>query len=313
MSDESRLTANPSSSGSELHGVLSVLCTPFSDTGELDLSSLQRLVTYSLENGVDGVVCFGLAGENYKLSDHERRAILRVTMDAVEGKVPVVAGTEHNSIEGAVARSREAQDLGARALMLLPPTFVSPTTSQVLDYYAKLDSSVSVPIVIQDAPAWSRVILPVEVLTEIRRTTTRVRYVKVESPPTAPKITSLSSVGFKLIGGYGALYLLEELQAGVIGFMPGCAMPRLYRDLWAAHLQNDQQSLWSLFSRVLPLLSFQLASLDTFVSVQKTLLYRRGILSSPRLREPAASLSSGQMQWLHELIIRTGVGDYVAR
>lgn len=304
------MTADGARSG-PLSGVLSVLSTPFTDDGGFDEASLLRLVEHNLTRGVHGIVCFGLAGEVYKLTDGERRRILELTVETIGGAVPVVAGTEHNSVEAAVQRSVEAQELGVDALMMYPPTFVKPDLSAIFDYYVTVADAVDLPIIVQDAPAWTGVTLPVDLLAAIHREAPTVRYVKVEAPPTAVKIAALREVGFEAVGGYGALHLAEELEADIVGFMPGCAMPSLYTQLWRHHQEDDRDGLWSLFTQALPLLSFQLSSLDTFVSVQKILLHRLGVQSSPRLRSPGQSLDDTQTAWLDQVLDRTGLDRYL--
>lgn len=290
-----------------LAGVLSVLCTPFTEDASVDEESLRRLIEHNLAAGVHGIVCFGLAGEAYKLTDEERRRVLRIAIDTVDGAVPVVAGTEHSGLEAAAQRSVEAQDAGADAVMMYPPTFVKPGPAEVADYYRAAAEAVEVPVIVQDAPAWTGVPLPVDLLASIRREAPGVRYVKVEAPPTAVKVDSLRSHGFDAIGGYGALHLAEELASGIVAFMPGCALPALYVRLWELHQHHDAEKVWSLFAAVLPLLTFQLSSLDTFVSVQKLLLHRLGVQTSTRMRGPGASLRAGQVRWLDEVLSRIPV------
>ncbi len=297
----------------DLAGVLSVLCTPFHDDGSLDLASLERLVEHNLAWSVDGIVCFGLAGEVYKLTDDERREVLRVVVDMVDGHVPVIAGSEHSGVEAAVARSVSAREAGASALMMFPPTFIKPDTAGILAYYAAVGAAVDVPIIVQDAPAWTGVALPVDLLAAVLSEVPQVRYVKVEAPPTALKMKALRDAGLKVIGGYGALHLAEELTQGPVAFMPGCAMPGLYRDLWAAHRAGDADTVRDLYSRALPLLVFQMGGLDTFVATQKMLLCRIAVLSSQRLRRPGAALTAEQTAWLDRVLFETDLECYVAR
>jgi 2-keto-3-deoxy-L-arabinonate dehydratase len=294
-----------------LTGVLSVLCTPFTRDGDVDDASLERLVAHQLAWNVDGVVVFGLAGEIYKLTDHDRRRVLQTVVDCVDGAVPVIAGTEHTGTEGAVARTCEAVELGARAVMAYPPTFVKPDAAGIIDYFTSIGRAVSVPVIVQDAPAWTGVPLPVELLERVRDAAPNVGVVKVEAPPAADKIRSLRQAGLSVIGGFGALHLLEDLDAGIQALMPGSAMPGMYKEWWDAHATGDRQRLWSGFTRALPLLSFQMSSLDTFVSVQKLLLHRIGVLDCDLLRRPGAQLSAEQVRWLDELIERTYTSEYL--
>lgn len=294
-----------------LTGVLSVLCTPFTEYGKIDENSLRNLVDHQLAWEVDGIVVFGLAGELYKLTDQDRRRVLETVMAQVDGAVPVIAGTEHTGTEGAVARTLEAVELGASAVMVYPPTFVKPDAAGVLDYFTSVASAVRVPVIIQDAPAWTGITLPEDLLVQIGDASPNARWVKVEAPPAAGKIRALRERGFNVIGGYGALHVVEDLSAGVQALMPGCALPGLYKQLWAAHLAGDTARLWDQYTQALPLLSFQMSSLDVFVAVQKKLLHTAGVLTSSSLRRPGSQLTQQQIRWLEILLARTQVDRYL--
>lgn len=116
----------------EISGVLPVLAVPFNRDGSLDLDSIPKLVEHCINNKANGVVIFGLASELYKLNDSERIQILEKVISSVNSRVPVIVGTEHSGTLAAVARSIEAEKLGASALMLYPPTFIKPDEANVL-------------------------------------------------------------------------------------------------------------------------------------------------------------------------------------
>lgn len=291
-------------------GVLSVLCTPFYDDGRVDLQSVRRHVEHSISAGVDGVVVFGLAGEIYKLSDTEREAILGAAVEAASG-VPVIAGSEHSGIEAAVDRSVRATELGASALMLYPPTFMPPTPAEIVAYYREIGAATGLPLIVQDAPSWTRVSLPIPLVAEIVEETPSRVSIKVEAPPTAPKIRAAAAVGAPGIGGYGALHLPEEFEAGIVGCMPGCGLPKLYVELWKM-LQADPSAGLELHGRVLPLLNFQLSSLDVFVSIQKQLLHEQGVLSSAYMRRPGKQLDENQRAWLERLVKACGLAEWLS-
>jgi 2-keto-3-deoxy-L-arabinonate dehydratase len=294
-----------------LAGVLCVLATPFEADGSLDEASLGRLVEHVLGQGVDGVVCLGLASESYKLTDRERRRVVARVTATVAQRVPVVVGVDHNGAEAAAARCREATELGADAVMAYPPSFVRPEPDGVAAFYVTLAGAAAVPVVVQDAPTWTGVALPVELLLAIQSRAPNVRYVKVEAPPAADKIARLADAGLHAVGGYGALHLPEEVNAGIVATLPGCALAGLYRDLWRRVLAGDADGLWALHADALPLLAFQIGSLDLFVAVQKLVLARAGVIASARVREPATPLTSRAVAWLDLLLARTRLDRYL--
>src|SRR5579862_7977549 len=112
----------------KLEGVYPILLTTFHDDGSLDPESQRRLIHLLLEEGAHGMGLFGNASEGYALSGDERRQLLALITSEVSGRVPLVASSGHTGTHVAVELSRESEDLGADALMVLPP------------YYLKTDS-----------------------------------------------------------------------------------------------------------------------------------------------------------------------------
>jgi dihydrodipicolinate synthase/N-acetylneuraminate lyase len=105
--------------------------------------------------------------------------------------------------------------------------------------------------------------------------------------------------------------LPEEVNAGIVATLPGCALAGLYRDLWRRVLAGDADGLWALHADALPLLAFQIGSLDLFVAVQKLVLARAGVIASARVREPATPLTSRAVAWLDLLLARTRLDRYL--
>ena len=293
----------------EISGVLPVLAVPFNKDGSLDLESIPRLVEHCINNKANGVVIFGLASELYKLNDNERIQILEKVISSVNSRVPVIVGTEHSGTVAAVARSIEAEKLGASALMLYPPTFIKPDEANVLSYFKAVGSAVKIPIIIQDAPAWTGVPLPVSLLSRIIREQPNVCYIKLESPPIGDKAKLLKSEGFKIIAGYGAIHLMEDLTAGIDGFMPGCSLPGIFVEINDLFKSGNVEKARTLYQIVLPLLTFQLTSLDTFIEIQKLLLKHLQIFSTSYCREPHIPISSERIEYLNVLLAEIGLKE----
>ena len=293
----------------EISGVLPVLAVPFNKDGSLDLESIPRLVEHCINNKAYGVVIFGLASELYKLNDSERIQILEKVISSVNSRVPVIVGTEHSGTVAAVARSIEAEKLGASALMLYPPTFIKPDEANVLSYFKAVGSAVKIPIIIQDAPAWTGVPLPVSLLSRIIREQPNVCYIKLESPPIGDKAKLLKSEGFKIIAGYGAIHLMEDLTAGIDGFMPGCSLPGIFVEINDLFKSGNVEKARTLYQIVLPLLTFQLTSLDTFIEIQKLVLKHLQIFSTSYCREPHIPISSERIDYLNLLLAEIGLKE----
>lgn len=286
----------------DIAGVMTVLPTPFDERGAVDHASLSSLVEHAISAGSAGLVCFGLASELYKLSDAERTEILSGVLEQVANRVPVIAGAESNSVETAVERTTDYIARGVSAVMALPPTFVKPDEGTVVEYYREIAAAASsLPVIVQDAPSWTGVPLPVDLLRRVRDHSPNVTHVKVENPPGHAKIRALSEAGFTCVGGYGALHLLEDAKAGVCGVMYGAGSIAAMVELWNSVTREDSARAWILFERLLPLLSFQMSSLDVFIAVQKHLLLKDGVIATAYVRRPGRPLSAHHVEWLERL------------
>lgn len=282
-------------------GIFPVLMTPFHQDGSLDEASLDRQVERVVARDVQGLVLFGLASEVFKLTEGERERVATRVVRRVDGRLQVIAGAEHNGSRAAAELARRVEGCGVNGLMSLPPSFVKPNADGLLRYYAAIAEATSVPIVVQDAPGATGVAMPAPLLARMLIELPRVEYVKVEAPPTAPKMTEivrLTEGRSRLFGGMGSRYYLQELRAGACGTMPGPAFPdavtrvhRLFRDGREAEAEAE-------FFRILPALVFSEGN-DQLTHLTKQLLWREGAIADPTVREPSAGVDEGQVQqWL---------------
>ena len=109
----------PTHMSNKLEGIIPILATPFHDDGSIDIESQDRVVDHLLEQGAHGLSAFGNAGEGYALLADERRELLQAIVKRVDGQVPVVVGIGATGTDVAATLCKEAEDLGADALMVL--------------------------------------------------------------------------------------------------------------------------------------------------------------------------------------------------
>src|SRR6266567_3281309 len=112
-------------------GIFPILVTPFDEREDIDEESLRRLVDFNIDAGVHGLG-IALGSEILKLTEPERQHVISVVVDQTRGRVPVVVNTGAQANRTAALYSRQAEDLGASAVMCLPPSPVSAT--EVLSY-----------------------------------------------------------------------------------------------------------------------------------------------------------------------------------
>jgi len=289
-----------------LQGIYPILNTTFQEDGSLDLESQLSLVNYLLEAGAHGLGLFGNAGEGYTLTEEERVALLKAIQKEVNGRVPLVVSSGHTGTDAAVRLSQEAEDLGASALMVLPPYFLRTDADGLVHYFDAVSKAVRIPIMIQDAPLMTQVAMPPAVLARMAREIERVEYAKVEAPPTAPKVSAVLSASDRLVvfGGLNGQFMIEELQRGARGVMPGSDMIPHLVEIWNHLEAGNLPAAWRAFTRALPLIRFELQP-GMGVSAMKHNLVAAGVIRSARVRHPTVSLdarSLAELEFLRQLV-----------
>ena len=283
-----------------LHGVIPIVATPFDESGALDMPSQLRLVDYLIEEGAHGLGLFGNAAEGYALLPEERTELLRAIARQTAGRVPLVVGVGSTGTHAAVAICRQAEDLGASALMVLPPYYLRPDAEGLMRFFDAISRAVEIPIMVQDAPLVTQVAMPPPLLARMGREIEHVRYVKVEAPPTAPKISALvaaSRGGVIPLGGLNGQFMIEEIERGSRGVMPAADMTRNYAEIWDALAAGESGTAWERFTHALPLIRFELQP-GLGVSALKHNLVAKGVIATAAVREPTRSLDE---QGLREL------------
>ncbi len=274
----------------EFRGVFPILATPFHEDGSIDFESQDRLIEYTLEQGAAGLGLFGNASEGYTLLNEERVELLRRIVKRVNGRAPLVASTGHTGTDAAVWLSKEAEDLGASALMVLPPYLLKPDGDGLMFYFDAISKAVRIPIMVQDAPLMTGVPMPAALLARMGREIENVKLAKVEAPPAAPKITALRDSGLAIFGGLNAQFLIEEYERGAVGTMPNNDIPGVFAAIWKCLEDGDKAGAWTIFTRALPLIRFELQP-GLGVSAMKINMAARGVIRSARVRHPTSALA----------------------
>jgi 4-hydroxy-tetrahydrodipicolinate synthase len=277
----------------ELEGVYSVLPTPFQPNGDLDEPSLRRVIDLFIAAGVNGVTALGVTGEVARLDDTERRRVLEVVVDHVNGRIGVVAGTTADGSRTCIAHSEHALATGATGVMVSPPRMSKLNSEAVVRHYKALADAVNIEIVVQDYPPISGFAMEPSLLARIAKEIPRARTIKLEDPPTPFKTSRiLEAAGetpVRIFGGLGGVFLLEELLAGATGAMTGFAFPEILVRIVLLFRAGKVDEAADTFYRAVPLLRFEFQE-GIGMAIRKEVLHRRGALASPATRPPAAAL-----------------------
>ena len=291
----------------EWSGVFHIMATPFTDGGELDARGLPRLVEAALATGITGVTLLGIAGEAHRLTDEERRRVVEGVVKEVRGRLPVVVGVSASGTHLATSFTRMAQEHGADGLMVAPPAGLK-NLDAVAEYYRTVADAAAVPLVLQDEPVTTQVIMPAAFMARLCGEIPRIEAVKLEEAPTLPKITRLRELLSRrvaIFGGLGGVYFFEELSRGADGAMTGFPYPEALKAIRDHFVAGRRDEARALFYRWLPLIRYESqpgSTPGTAVGIRKEILRRRGWIASSRVRPPAPTLDTGTLDELDEIL-----------
>jgi 4-hydroxy-tetrahydrodipicolinate synthase len=250
-------------------------------------------VRFALEGGSHGIVAFGLAGEVLKLAASERQDLIDAIVDEVAGAVPVFVGAGAPSVRASIELARYAEAAGASCIVLPAPMGGALGGAELVDYFVRIAAAVSLPVMIQDAPAHLGVGLGPEVVRQVGEVADNVRLVKLEAGPVEMSrwIERLGGE-FAIWGGDGGVYLLDCVRSGAAGIIPGVDLIDLLVRVYEAEERGESSLAEERLREILPMLVYEMQhSIDHYNACAKRILVHRGILEHAGLRPPAAMLS----------------------
>jgi 4-hydroxy-tetrahydrodipicolinate synthase len=285
-----------------LRGTWYIVPTPFAADGGLDLASLGRLVDAAVAWGVDGLTVMGVMAEPGALSADERAASLRTVFDAAAGRLPIAVGCSAAAITTTLELVSQARGLGACAAMVAAPPLLR-NVDQLPDYFKRAAEG-GLPLVIQDEPNATGVLIPVSILLAAA-TSSGSRTMKIEDPPTPAKIARLlgAAPDLDVFGGLGGVSALGELRRGACGTMTGFAYPEILRGVRELVEAGSLRDAGLMFDRYLPLIQFE-AQQFVGLAIRKEVLRRRGIFTTQRTRGPVPTLDATTLEELDDLFER---------
>jgi 4-hydroxy-tetrahydrodipicolinate synthase len=136
-----------------LRGIVPALITPLDADGHVDEESVEALVEFQVGAGVHGLLVLGSTGEGPLLSVDDKLQLVRRTVEAARGRLPVMVGIAHSSPAESVAFGRQAQAAGANALVTTPPFYFLSSQSELIGYFRYLRPRLELPLITYDVPS----------------------------------------------------------------------------------------------------------------------------------------------------------------
>ena len=138
------------------------ICTPFSQDGSVNYPELGRLIEWHIENGTNSITICGTTGETCTLSDDEHKKAIKFTVDTVNKRIPVVAGTGSNDTAYAISLSKYADEVGADALLCVTPYYNKTSQRGLVAHFEAIADSVSIPVILYHVPSRTGVTVDAE-------------------------------------------------------------------------------------------------------------------------------------------------------
>ena len=145
------------------------IVTPMFDDGSINYDELGRLIDFQIENGTDAIIICGTTGESATMTEEEHVECIKFAIEKTAGRVPVIAGTGSNDTAFAVKLSKEAEALGADALLLVTPYYNKASQQGLIVHYTKIAEAVNIPIILYNVPSRTGVNIQPETLRELAK------------------------------------------------------------------------------------------------------------------------------------------------
>jgi 4-hydroxy-tetrahydrodipicolinate synthase len=284
-------------------GVFPAATTQFATDLSLDLRATQNVMDALVRDGVHGLIAMGTVGENNSLEPEEKRAVLKAASEAVDGRIPVIAGVSELDTKRAIAFARDAEKLGADGLMVLPAMVYVPTEDELVAHFRAVSEATALPIMLYNNPPAYRVSIGMEALKQLADRPNIV--CMKESAPDTRRFTDIfNAVGDRYVVFAGLDDVaLEGLVLGARGWVSGLtnAFPKESLALYEAAVRGDLETARAIYRWFMPLLHLD-AEHDLVQSIKLAeQIMGRG---SERVRPPRYSLSGARRAEVSALVER---------
>jgi 4-hydroxy-tetrahydrodipicolinate synthase len=285
-----------------LKGSVVPLITPFTENDEFDETTFRKLVDWQIESGSHGISVEGTTGEPSALSLEEREEIYSVTVSAVRGRVPIVAGTGTNNLKETLRLTKKAEELRIDAALVIVPYYNRPSQEGLFDYFSRVAESTSLPIIIYNIPGRTATNMEPFTMKKLRLKCKNIVGVKEANRDFDQVSKVLSEVGrdFLVYSGIESL-CYPMLMLGGAGHVSATAnlLPKEVADLYNLIAKNEWRKALDLHYKLLPI--NEALFWDTNPVPLKAALGMIGKIN-PRLRPPLVSLSEEKRAKLKEVM-----------
>jgi 4-hydroxy-tetrahydrodipicolinate synthase len=279
-------------------GSYTAIVTPFR-RGAVAFDEIRKLVEFQIKGGISGLVPVGTTGESPTVTHEEHLDIIRCTIEAARGRVPVIAGTGSNSTHEAVVMTKVADEAGADGMLLVAPYYNRPTQEGIFRHFSTIAEVTDKPIVLYSIPGRCGVEIGVGVIERLRAKYPHVAHVKEAggSVDRVDQIVSALGDSVTVLSGDDSL-TLPFMAVGAKGVISVASnyLPREVSKLAALALAGEYAKARALHRRLYPL--FKTFFIESNPSPVKFAMARAGLIGSEEVRLPLCPLSDASRKTL---------------
>ncbi|NLP33615.1 MAG: 4-hydroxy-tetrahydrodipicolinate synthase [Clostridiales bacterium] len=232
------------------------IVTPFTNNNEVDYKKLGELIEFQIKEGTDSIIICGTTGESSTLTHEEHLECIRFTVEKVNKRVPVIAGTGSNCTDTAIYLSKEAQKCGADGLLVVTPYYNKATQNGLIAHYTAIANAVDLPIILYNVPGRTgcnllpstvaKLVKNVDNIVGIKEASANIKQVADIMHLTEGKIDLYSGcdeiiVPILSLGGVGVISVMSNI------------IPKETHDLVAKYLEGDHKGSLDIQLKLLPL------------------------------------------------------------
>jgi 4-hydroxy-tetrahydrodipicolinate synthase len=275
----------------QFSGVFTALATPMRH-GAVDFTSLAALVEHQIGGGINGLVSVGTTGESPTLNNKEHIEVIRSTIKAAGGKVPVIAGTGSNSTHEAVELTKEAESAGADGFLVVAPYYNKPSQEGLFQHFSAIAEVTEKPIVLYSIPSRCGIEISVDVTARLYEKYPHVCCMKAAEGSCEKVAEYVRALGpdYAVMSGDDGLTLpfMSAGATGVISVASNLAVSPLVEMVRAAN-NNDFAAAREAYLRYYPF--FKAIFLEPNPVPIKYCLQKAGIIASNEIRLPLSQLA----------------------
>ncbi|MBQ6441925.1 MAG: 4-hydroxy-tetrahydrodipicolinate synthase [Lachnospiraceae bacterium] len=220
------------------------IVTPMKENGEVHFEKLNELIETQIAAGTDAIIIAGTTGESATLSMEEHHEVIRAAVEYTKHRIPVIAGTGSNDTPTAIQLTKEAEELGADAALLVTPYYNKATQKGLLQHYGRIADETSLPLILYNVPGRTGTNIAAETMAELFRTKSNIVGLKDATGnfTQASKTMALTDGKLELYSGEDAI-ILPLLAIGAIGVISvwSNVAPKDVHDLVTLWLSGEEE------------------------------------------------------------------------